>query len=130
MRKHLKQRVLDLYEKTLENGYDLSDNFDIDNIDFYNLYSKAMQYDCAVSFDNDNLFFINHKQNGTSGIIIIYMVNNLDTNKKLSEKIMNLVSILEDLFISLDQTKIITENSATYLVIYKNLSINTIGGIE
>ena len=131
MKKQLKQRLNDLYERTIDNGYELSNKLDFDNLDFYNLYSNAVQSNCAITLDaKDNLFFLNHKYNNQKGLLMIYMINNLDTNKKLSEKIMNIVSVLEDIFISLDDTIIKNENSATYLIIYKNLTRNSIGGIE
>jgi hypothetical protein len=129
--KQLKKRINDLFERTIESGYDIANNIDFENLDYYNLYSNAIQSNCAITLnEKDNLFFLNHKHDNKYGILIIYMLNNLDTNKKVSEKIINLLSIFEDLFITLDTAIVKSESSATYLVVYKDLSKLDIGGIE
>jgi len=131
MKQHIKKRIRDLYEKTLESEYEISNNLEFENLDYYNLYSLAVKSNCAITLnEKDNLFFLLHKNNLSYGVLVIYMINNLDTNKRLSEKIITVLGELENLFITLDTTIVKTEDSATYFIVYKDLTKINVGGIE
>jgi len=133
MKKKLKQIILDLHDKTLESGdFIICPSDSIIDLNFYNLYVNATKYDCIATFNNDNIFSVNHQYKENDGIIFIYMIGN-DTNKKMTEKVINMISVMEDVYISLDMTNIKIndgENSTVYLIIYKNLSRDSVGGIE
>jgi len=127
--KKLRKKIEKLHDLTIDSDACYDNKLIKEDIDFLSLFTIAGINKTVIEFDNDRLCALNYNYN-TPSIIIIYEISHLDTNKRVSDKMMKLIEALEDFYIVLDDTFVIKENSVSYLLVIKNLNENRIGEIE
>jgi hypothetical protein len=59
----------------------------------------------------------------------VYAINHSETNKRVAEKMMKLITVMEDKYVVLNETFVTKKNSVTYLTILKNLNDVLITGV-
>lgn len=125
------EKLDELYNKTLES--DLKFDGKLNNIDFFSLLCKATSNNQMIKFRNSNLCMFNYKYEKQDSILMIFSIplsDNSDDNKKqnkskhITERIMDIIKILEEYFITLDYTdcKQIKEERFSYLTVIKKIN--------
>lgn len=127
------ERLRQIFENTIDSGLKYTGN--IDEIDFYPLMCKSTANNQLYKLFSCNLSMFNCEYEGAESILIIFSIPislNLDSkmengnqqeNKHISERIMDIVRIVEECFITVDymDLKNIKEDKFMYMVIVKKL---------
>lgn len=118
-------KLNELYNKTLES--DLRFDGKLNNIDYFSLICKATSNDHMIKFKDSNLSMFNYRFNNYDSILMLFSIpltdNSGNKKKHITEKIMNIIKILEQFFIILDHTECrqIKEEKFAYLTIIKKI---------
>lgn len=126
------ERLRQIFDNTIESGLKYVGN--IDEIDFYSLFCKSTANNQLYKIFSCNLSMFNYEFEGVDSVLIIFSIPvslNLDSkinetqqeNKHISERIMDIVRIIEECFITVDymDLKNIKEDKFMYMVIIKKL---------
>jgi hypothetical protein len=112
----LKQKLLDIFNNILEKKECVYDG-PVEDFDHYNMMWSAGQKDCLYNFAGNNLCVFNGKFEGEDAIIMLFGIpinvneSNDDSSKSkkvshsikdINERLIDIVSLLEDAFITLD----------------------------
>ncbi len=124
-----KERLRQIFENTIDSG--LQYNGNIDEIDFYSLLCKSTSNNQLYKILSCNLSMFNCKFENDDSILIIFSIPtslNVDKipnqeNKHISERIMEILQIVEECFITVDymNLKTIKEDKFTYMTIVKKI---------
>jgi len=133
--KSLRDKIDKLHDKIIDSDANLYEKivFDknVDNLNINSMFTTCSLNGTVLELGYDNLFGMNYMyDNNSESIIIIYAVSHQETNKKVAEKMMNLITVLENKYIVLNETFVIKQNSVTYLLIIKNLNDKMIIGVQ
>ena len=119
-----KDRLKEIFENTIESEikYDGS----IENIDYYKLFCKAGTQDQLYKFMGNDLCMFNCNYNKKDSVIMIFYIpiNTEDSGvKNIAEKIIKLVEVMEESFITMDYVKSqeIKEDKFIHVVGIKNI---------
>lgn len=132
------ERLRQIFDATCENGLKYDGN--IEDIDFYSLFCKSTANNQLYKLFSCNLSMFQYKYENNDAILIIFSIPislntdgkidgaNQQENKHISERIMDIVKIVEEVFIVVDymDLKNIKEDKFMYMVIVKKLN----GGTE
>lgn len=127
------ERLKQIFENTIDSGLKYTGN--IEEIDFYPLMCKSTANNQLYKLFSCNLSMFNYEYEGEDSILIIFSIPislNLDSkiengnqpeNKHISERIMDIVRIVEECFITVDymDLKNIKEDKFMYMIIVKKL---------
>ena len=118
------ERLKEIFESIIESGtrYDGS----IDNISYYDLFCKAASQEQLYKFMGNDLCMFNCTHNNKDAIIMIFYIpiNSEEYGvKNVAEKVIKIVGILEESFITMDYLKSqeIKEDKFIYVVGIKNI---------
>jgi len=124
--KRLREKIDKLHDKIIESEAYLNEKLILDktgnDFDFTSIFTTCSLNGTTLELGDDNLFGLNYSHDKNEAIIIVYAIVHSETNKRLTEKMMNLIAVLEDKYIVLDETIVTKKNSVTYLLILKNLT--------
>ena len=122
-----KDRLRQIFESTIDAG--LIHNSSIEELDFYSLLCKSTANNQLYKIFSCNVSMFKYNYENEDSILIIFSIpstlnseNNHD-NKHISERIMDILRIVEDCFITVDYMDLINikEDKFTYMVVVKKL---------
>ena len=131
---HPKDRIRQIFESTIDSG--LTHTGNIDEIDFYSLLCKSTSNNQLYKIFSCNLIMFKYTYENEDSILIIFSIPaslntesisvNQQDNKHISERIMDILKIVEECFITVDymDLKNIKEEKFLYMVIVKKLKDN------
>lgn len=126
------ERLKQIFESTVESGLKYDGN--IDEIDFYSLFCKSTANNQLYKLFSCNLSMFKYTYENDDSVLIIFSIpislnldrienGNQQENKHISERIMEILRIVEECFIVVDymDLKNIKEDKFMYMVIVKKL---------
>ncbi len=126
------ERLKQIFESTVESGLKYDGN--IDEIDFYSLFCKSTANNQLYKLFSCNLSMFKYTYENDDSVLIIFSIpislnldrienGNQQENKHISERIMEILRIVEECFIVVDymDLKNIKEDKFVYMVIVKKL---------
>ena len=126
------ERLKQIFESTVESGLKYDGN--IDEIDFYSLFCKSTANNQLYKLFSCNLSMFKYTYENDDSVLIIFSIpislnldrienGNQQENKHISERIMEILRIVEECFIVVDymDLKNIKEDNFMYMVIVKKL---------
>ena len=115
--------LLERYESTIESGVKFEGN--LDEIDYFKTFSKADAKNQMFKMHGCNCVMLNYKDDS---VLIIFAVPirsavEGDENKHISERLMEIVKNIEDVFISVESMTAneVKEDKVIYLVVIKKV---------
>lgn len=130
------ERLKQIYENTIESGLKYTGN--IEDIDFYSLFCKSTANNQLYKIFSCNLSMFNYEFESSDSILIIFSIPitlNLDSkmengnqpeNKHISERIMDILRIIEETFVTVDymDLKNVKEDKFMYMIIVKKIKVD------
>lgn len=123
------EKLNELFNKTLDS--DLKFEGKLNNMDYFSLICKATSNNQMIKFKDSNLCMFNYRYNNQDCILMIFSIpisdnsdnNKPNKNKHITERIMDIVKLLEEFFITLDYThnKQVKEEKFSYLTVIKKI---------
>jgi hypothetical protein len=130
----LKIKLKTIYESIIKDKNQKVYTGPIENFEHYNMLWEAGEKDCLYTFAGNNFCMFNYKYENEDSIVMLFgiplNIENKEQNKKVvnytkdvNERIMDMVTLLEDFFITLDYISSIekTEEKFSFLFIIKKL---------
>ena len=117
-----KVRLKQFFESTIDSGIKYSGN--INEIDYYTLLCQSTTNNTMYKIIDCNLLMFNYQYNNKDSVLMIFSIPLLNNeNKHISEKIMDVLKLIEDCFITIDymDLKNSKEDKFYYLTVVKNL---------
>ena len=123
-----KERLKQIFEKTIDTG--TSYDGEIKEIDFYSLLCKATSNNQLYKILGCSLSIFNYKYENEDSVLMVFSIpssnDEKDTqseNKHISEKIMNVLEMVEECFVTLDYMDLntIKEDKFVYMIIVKKV---------
>lgn len=121
---HVKQRLTEIFESTIESG----ETFDGDcrSPEYYNLFCKAAARDQLFKLMNNNLCMFNCKYQDEDSVMMLFSIpiNSEDSGaKNIAERVMRVITEVEECFITLDFTKSeeVKEDKFIYIIAVKKV---------
>jgi hypothetical protein len=124
-----KERLTQIFESTIDSGSIYNGN--IDEIDFYSLLCKSTSNNQLYKILSCNLSMFNYKFEDEDSVLIIFSIPsslNIDKiqnqeNKHISERIMDIIQLVEECFITVDymNLKTVKEDKFVYMTIVKKI---------
>jgi hypothetical protein len=124
-----KERLKQIFEDTIDSGGLYDGN--LNEMDFYALLCKSTANNQLYRLLGCNLSMFNYKYENEDSVLIIFTIPmsvNMDNisvqeNKHISEKIMDVLQLVEDCFITVDfmDLKTVKEDKFTYMTIVKKI---------
>ena len=121
-----KERLKQIYDLTLDNGLSYSGN--IEELDFYSLLCKSTANNQLYKIVGCNLCMFNYKHENDEAVLIIFSIpaslnSENPESKHISERIMNVLEIVEECFSTVDHMNLknVKEDKFTYLTIVKKV---------
>jgi hypothetical protein len=122
-----KDRLREFYLSTIESGSYTEG--DIENLDYINLMCKSYAENKMYTMFSCSLFMFKYKYLDEDSILIIFSVpspSNIeasDDGKHISQKIMEIVKVVEDCFVSVDymHLKEVKEEKFSYFTVVKKI---------
>jgi hypothetical protein len=119
-----KNRLKEIFETTIES--DLYYNDTVENINYYNMFCKAASQNQIYKIFNNDLCMFNYKYDNEDAILMIFYLPINENNyrsKKISEKIIEIIEIIEETFITVDylRSNEIKEDKFIYVVSIKKI---------
>jgi hypothetical protein len=124
--KKVKEKIVQLFENTVKNG-EVYDG-DLENVNYFTLMCKAKdEYMFKIGQCNGCMF--KYKYDGKNSVLFIFsMPVNLNTdngqdNKHISERVIDIVRMLEDCFVTIDYLNSIEskEDKFVYITAVKKI---------
>jgi hypothetical protein len=122
-------RLKQIFENTIDSGATYFGN--IEDIDFYSLICKSTSENQLYRMLSCNLSMFNYKYENTDSILIIFSIplslnpdsGNINSSKHISERIMDILKIVEECFITVDYMDLrnIKDDKFSYMVIVKKI---------
>lgn len=124
-----KERLRQIFETTIDSG--ILYNGNINEIDFYALLCKSTSNNQLYKVLSCNLSMFNYQYENEDSVLIIFSIPsslNVDKvpnqeNKHISERIMDILQLVEECFITVDymDLKTIKEDKFVYMTIVKKI---------
>lgn len=119
-----KERLKEIFETTVENGISYESQYD--NVEYYNLFCKAAAKEKLYKIAGTNLCMFNcsYKDNDSVMMIFYIPINAEDSGaKNIAERVMEIVAIIEDCFVSIDHLKSeeVKEDKFVYVTAIKRI---------
>lgn len=124
-----KERLTQIFESTIDSGSIYNGN--IDEIDFYSVLCKSTSNNQLYKILSCNLSMFNYKFEDEDSVLIIFSIPsslNIDKiqnqeNKHISERIMDIIQLVEECFITVDymNLKTVKEDKFVYMTIVKKI---------
>ena len=115
--------LIERYESTIESGVKFEGN--IDEIDYFKTFSKADTKKQMFKMHGCNCVMLNYKDDSVLIIFAIPIRSAVegDENKHISERLMEIVKNIEDVFINVDSMKAseVKEDKIIYLTVVKKV---------
>jgi hypothetical protein len=123
---YVKQRLNEIFEGVLESGefYDGP----CDSPEYYNLFCKAASKDQLFKLMNNNLCMFNCKYQDEDAVMMIFSIamNTGESGaKNIAERVMRVITEIEECFITLDYVKSeeVKEDKFIYIIAVKKVKI-------
>lgn len=124
---HEKQRdrLKEIFETTVESGILYDGKYE--NIEYYNMFCKAAAKEKLYKIAGNNLCMFNCCYEGKDSIMMIFYIpiNSNDSGaKNVAERVMEVVSIVEDCFVTLDfiKSEEVKEDKFVYVTAIKKIA--------
>jgi hypothetical protein len=124
-----KERLRQIFETTIDSG--ILYNGHINEIDYYSLLCKSTSNNQLYKVLSCNLSMFNYQYENEDSVLIIFSIPsslNVDKvpnqeNKHISERIMDILQLVEECFITVDymDLKTIKEDKFVYMTIVKKI---------
>lgn len=121
-----KDKLKELFEIVVDSNLRFEGS--LKNIDFYGMFCKAAAKDHLYKLGGNNLCMFNCEYEGNEGVLFIFALpinlqEDSPNQKAISERVMDIVSTLEETFIVLNYLKSyeVKEDKYVYLVAIKNI---------
>jgi hypothetical protein len=117
--KKAKEKIVELYNNTIKNGNLY--NGDLDNINFFSLICNAKE-DQLFKIGQCNGCMFKYKYEGKNAVLFVFsMPINLNSdngeNKHISERVIDVVRILEECFVTIDYLNSIENREEKFVYI-------------
>jgi len=118
-------RLKQIFETTIDTGLKYTGT--IDELDYYSLLCQSTASNKLFSILNCNVSMFNYEYNNIDSILIIFSIpitiNTNNDNKHISERIMDILKLVEDCFITVDymDLKNVKEDKFYYMTIIKSI---------
>jgi hypothetical protein len=121
---HVKEKLKEVFENTIDSGIKYEGS--IENPEYYTLFCKAASKDQLYKLMGNNLCMFNCSYDTEDSIMIIFSIpiNSQDSGaKNVAERVMEVISGVEDCFITLDHVKSeeIKEDKFVYVTAIKKI---------
>jgi len=117
------QKLKELYENTIESG--ILYNESLDYINYYSLMCKATSKDFVINLNNCNVYSFKYNYDNSESVLFLFSIPLVceRNSKHISERIMDVVQLLEKTFITLNylSSNEIKEDKFVYLVAIKKI---------
>jgi len=125
--KKAKEKIVELFDKTVKNG-EVYDG-DLENVNYFALMCKAKE-DYMFKIGQCNGCMFKYKYDGKTSVLFIFsMPINLNTdngqdNKHISERVIDIVRMLEDCFVTIDYLNSVEsrEDKFVYITAVKKIA--------
>ena len=124
--KKAKEKIVELFDKAVKNG-EVYDG-DLENVNYFTLMCKAKE-DFMFKIGQCNGCMFKYKHDGKNSILFIFsMPINLNPdngeNKHISERVIDIVRMLEDCFVTIDYLNSVEsrEDKFVYITAVKRIS--------
>lgn len=107
---HVKERLKDYFETTIESGVKYDGKFS--NMNYYKLYCKAGKSKLLYKLLGCDVFLLNCSYEGDDAVMIIFQISTSSENseemesitgaKNIAERVMEIIANLERCFVTLD----------------------------
>ena len=118
--KSIKHKLKDIYETTINDGIKYEGLIN-ENLDYYSLFCKAAAKEKLFSIKQNNVCMFNCVFEDKDAIMIIFALPiNTETNsgsKSIAERVIKIVQILEDCFITLDYMNSVSINEDKFIYV-------------
>jgi hypothetical protein len=122
---HIKQRLKDVFETTIESGIKYEGV--LENPDYYSLFCKAAANDQLYKLMGNNLCMFNCELNNNEAIMILFSIpiNTSEESgaKNVAERVMEVIENMELCFVTLDEVKseVVQEDKFVYVTAIKKV---------
>lgn len=121
------ERLREIFNSTIESGIDYSGP--MENIDYYSLLCKSTAENKLFKMFNCNICMFNYKFKNEDSVLILIAIPinvNVETTndvKHVSERVIDILRVLEDCFITTDymNSKDVKEDKFIYMTVIKKL---------
>jgi len=123
-----KDRLKQIFNSTIESGEDYSGPYE--NVDFYSLICKSAMNDHLYKIFSCNVMMFNYQFKDQKCVLLIFAIpiilnenNQKDHNKHVSERIMEILKLVEETFITVEHMAVetIDEDKFTYMLVIKKV---------
>ena len=118
-----KDRLKQIFESTIDTGIKHTGN--INDLDYYSLLCKSTATNSIFSILNCNVSMFNFEFNKEDSVLMIFSIPITLSNdsKHISERIMDIIKLVEDCFITIDymSLKNIKDDKIFYMTVIKNV---------
>jgi len=123
---HIKERLKEIFENTIESGIKYSGS--VDKPEYYSLFCKAAANDQLYQLMGNNLCMFNCQKNGKDVVMMLFSIpiNSSEEAgaKNVAERVMEVVKNTEECFITLDEisTEAVQEDKFVYVTVIKSIN--------
>lgn len=117
-----KDRLKQIFESTIDSG--LKYNGNVEDLDFYSLLCQSTANNKIYKILNCSLIMFNYEYKKEESVLMIFSIPiTINENKHVSERIMDLLKLIENCFITVDfmDLKNSKEDNFYYLSVVKSL---------
>ena len=124
MNEHVKTKLKEIFESTIENGVIYEDS--IDHLEYYALFCKAASKDQLFKVFGNNLCMFSCTYEKEDAIMMIFSIpiNSQETGaKNIAERVMEVITAIEKCFVTLDHVKSeeVSEDKFVYVSAIKKI---------
>jgi len=121
-----KERLRQIFESTIDSGEKYCGN--VDEIDYYSLLCKSTANNQLYKIFSCNLFMYNYTYKEDDAVLMVFSIplslsDNSQENKHVSERIFDVLKIVEECFVTVDfmDLKTVKEDKFLYMTIVKKI---------
>ncbi len=119
-----KEKLKEIYETTIETGLKHEGKHEV--VEYYNLVCKAAEADNLYSVSSNNVCMFNYSFDGVDSVMMLFSIpiNAKETGaKNIAERVMEVIAMVEDCFITTDYVKSeeVKEDKFVYITIVKKV---------
>jgi hypothetical protein len=121
-----KERLRQIFEITIDSGDKYTGN--VNDIDYYSLLCKSTANNQLYKIFSCNLFMYNYSYKNSDAILMVFSIptsvaDGIQENKHISERVMDVLKVVEDCFITVDymDLKTVKEDKFLYMTIVKKI---------
>lgn len=116
----LRNKLVQLYDKVLDNDLSIDGDTIKNNEDHFSAICRSTESDSYFRYSNDSFYMYSDATDEAYMYILVVLSDIINTsNKELSERILELLTLLESMFIKLNYTNSYKDNGSNivYLVV-------------